>query len=157
MLYSFYISFTNYNMAHMDFIGIQNYIEMFTSDRRFVSACKVTLRYVMLAVPIRLVVSLGIAMLLKSGIRCLRLYRALYYIPSLLGGSVAISLLWSQVFGLNGIFNQALKLLADAYPQTESGEIPFAWIWVRTVTPLNRWLLLVLTQQTRIMNRTIRY
>lgn len=122
MLYSFYISFTNYNMAHMDFIGIQNYIEMFTSDRRFVSACKVTLRYVMLAVPIRLVVSLGIAMLLKSGIRCLRLYRALYYIPSLLGGSVAISLLWSQVFGLNGIFNQALKLLGFS----ESAQI--SWI-----------------------------
>lgn len=52
----------------------------------------------------------------------MRLYRALYYIPSLLGGSVAISLLWSQVFGLNGIFNHALKLLGFS----ESAQI--SWV-----------------------------
>jgi len=111
MIYSLFISFTNYNMAKMELIGLRNYIEMFTNDRRFLNACRVTLKYVLVAVPIRLLVSLGIAMLLKSDMKFLRLYRALYYIPSLLGGSVAISLLWSQVFGSKGIFNQLLAAL----------------------------------------------
>ena len=111
MVYSLVISFSDFNFTQMEFVGLRNYIEMFTSDRRFISACRVTLKYVLLAVPIRLVASLAIAMLLNSGIKFLRVYRALYYVPSLLGGSVAISLLWSQVFGSRGIFNSFLSMI----------------------------------------------
>lgn len=111
MIYSLYISFTNYNISSMELIGFRNYIDMFTKDRRFINSCMVTLKYVLIAVPIRLLVSLGIAMLLKSDMKFLRVYRALYYIPSLLGGSVAISLLWSQVFGSKGIFNRLLEAM----------------------------------------------
>ncbi len=101
-------SFTNFNLTRMKFVGWRNYVEMFTDDRHFTAACRVTLKYVVFAVPIRMVVSLAVAMMLNKDIKGLRVYRALYYVPSLLGGSVAISLLWMQLFGSKGIFNNVL-------------------------------------------------
>jgi multiple sugar transport system permease protein len=62
------------------------------------------------------VFALAIAMLLNKGIRGLSLYRAVYYVPSLLGGSVAIALLWRQVFGRNGIVNQLLNSVGVSDP-----------------------------------------
>jgi multiple sugar transport system permease protein len=50
-------------------------------------------------------------MLLDRGLRGLTLYRALFYLPSLLGGSVAIAVLWRQVFGQAGMLNQILALV----------------------------------------------
>jgi multiple sugar transport system permease protein len=84
---------------------------MFTSDRRYIKALKVTFHYVFLAVPVRLMASLLIALVMNRKIRGVRIYRTIFYIPSLLGGSVAIALLWRQVFGAQGIFNQFLNFI----------------------------------------------
>ena len=109
MCSSFMLSFTNYSFGgNWSFKGIDNFVKMFTVDRRFVHAVQVTLKYVFMAVPIRLTASLLIALMLKKGMRGLSIYRAVYYVPSLLGGSVAISLLWTQIFGSKGLFNQLL-------------------------------------------------
>jgi multiple sugar transport system permease protein len=109
---SLYLSFTKYDLLSAPVPnGLRNYIVMFTMDPRFVKALKVTVVYVALSVPLQLALALAVAMVLNRGIRGLSLYRAFYYLPSLLGGSVAIAILWRQVFGLNGILNQGLALV----------------------------------------------
>jgi multiple sugar transport system permease protein len=108
---SLYLSFTNYNLLGIpQWLGLQNYREMF-HDPQWLDAVKVTLLYVFFSVPLKIVFALVIAMLLKQGLHGLGIYRAIYYIPSLLGGSVAIALLWRQIFDTNGIVNQVLNLI----------------------------------------------
>lgn len=108
---SLYLSFTDYNLlGSPDWIGWQNYITMF-QDPQWRDAVRVTLVYVFLSVPLKLLFALFIAMLLNRGLRGLGIYRAIYYIPSLLGGSVAIALLWQQIFGGDGVINQVLNVI----------------------------------------------
>lgn len=111
MAMSFYYSFTNYNLlTEPKFIGIENYTKMFTSDLHFNNALKVTFIYVFASVPLQLLVSLILAFILNKGIKGLSFFRAAFYIPSLLGGSVAISILWRQIFGMDGILNMVLGM-----------------------------------------------
>lgn len=111
MLASLYLSFTRYDLLSApQWIGLQNFIAMF-GDIRYLDALRVTFIYVFLSVPLKLAFALLLAMLLNRGLRGLGIYRAVYYVPSLLGGSVAIAILWQQVFGQNGIVNQGLALL----------------------------------------------
>jgi multiple sugar transport system permease protein len=108
-LVSLYLSFTNFNMLQpARWVGLQNYIRLFTQDSRYMTAMQVTFTYVAFAVPLNLAFALALAMLLNTKIKGLGLYRAVYYVPSLLGGSVAIAILWRQVFGFNGIVSQVL-------------------------------------------------
>ena len=69
-------------------IGLQNYVNL-PADERYIQAVRVTLLYVLLEVPLRLSFALLLAMVLNQGPRGLNVYRALYYLPSLFGGSVA--------------------------------------------------------------------
>ncbi|WP_345218908.1 sugar ABC transporter permease [Georgenia halophila] len=109
MALSLYYSFTDFALlSDSTWIGTANYERMFTDDPRFLSAMSVTLRYVFIGVPLQLVFALAVALLLNRGMRGLGLYRALYYLPSMLAGSVAIAVLWRQVFGREGIFNVIL-------------------------------------------------
>jgi multiple sugar transport system permease protein len=71
---------------------------------------QVTFAYVIMAVPLKLAFALGLAMVLNRGIAGLPLYRALFYLPSLLGASVAIAVLWRQLFAKDGLVNVALAL-----------------------------------------------
>jgi len=76
----------------------------------------VTFHYVFWSVPLKLGLALGLAMLLDRGVRGLSVYRAVFYLPSLLGSSVAIAVLWRQVFGDQGLVNQLLALLGYQGP-----------------------------------------
>ncbi len=106
---SFYLSFTKYDLlTSPKWIGFDNFRSMFTDDYRMMDSIKVTLKYVFLSVPFRLAFALGLAVLLNQGMKFLGFYRTIYYIPSLLGGSVAISVLWKKVFDQEGIFNEGL-------------------------------------------------
>lgn len=108
---SLYLSFTDYNLiGSSNWVGWQNYFDMF-KDPDWLDAVKVTVVYVILSVPLKLVLALLVALLLKQGLVGLGLFRAIYYIPSLLGSSVAIALLWKQIFEGDGIVNQGLNLI----------------------------------------------
>jgi multiple sugar transport system permease protein len=109
ILASFYLSLTSYDMfSAPDWIGFDNYVKMLTEDRRYYQALKVTFTYVFLSVPLKLAFALAIAMLLNRGLKGLGFYRSIYYLPSLLGGSVAVAIMWRQVFAYDGIINQVL-------------------------------------------------
>jgi multiple sugar transport system permease protein len=102
---SLYLSFTDYNLLRPPvWSGFDNIVEMF-SDARFWNSFRVTLVYVFVGVPLQLALALGLAILLDKGMRGLSFYRSIFYLPSLLGGSVAVAILWRQVFGKDGIVN----------------------------------------------------
>lgn len=112
ILASLYLSFTNYNLfASPTWIGLDNYIQMFTADPRYWQSLKVTLIYVLAGVPLRLAFALLIALMLNTASRAVGLYRSLFYLPSLIGGSVAVAIMWRNVFGDLGIVNIVLDLL----------------------------------------------
>ncbi|MBN2984183.1 carbohydrate ABC transporter permease [Cohnella algarum] len=109
MLGSLYFSMTKYNLlSPPQWIGFSNYVEIFSEDQTFKNSLFLTFKYVFLSVPLRLAFALAVAMLLNKGIRALGIYRTVYYIPSLLGGSVAIAIVWRQIFDGNGLVNKFL-------------------------------------------------
>ncbi|WP_328470657.1 sugar ABC transporter permease [Actinoplanes sp. NBC_00393] len=108
---SFVLGFTDYNLIQPpEFSGVENFERMLT-DERLHQALGVTFKYVLISVPLQLAAALGLAMLLDRGLRGLAFYRSAFYLPSLLGSSVAIAVLWRQIFGADGLVNQALALV----------------------------------------------
>ena len=112
MIMSIFYSFTNYNLLNQPkLIGLSNYIRLFTEDDMFYKALKVTFTYVICLVPLMLAFALFVACLLNSNHHGLGLYRTAYYIPSIIGGSVAVSVVWKQIFGNNGVVMSLLSLI----------------------------------------------
>jgi multiple sugar transport system permease protein len=110
VLASFALGFTDYNLIQPpEFNGLANLRRML-SDERLHHALGVTFTYVFVSVPLQLVFALGLALLLDRGMRGLACYRSVFYLPSLLGTSVAIAVLWRQIFGADGLINQALEV-----------------------------------------------
>lgn len=108
MAASAYLSFTDYSLLEApNWIGFDNYTRMF-EDPRLINSLEVTFQYVLISVPLQLAAALALALVLDQGLRGLAFYRSVYYLPSLLGGSVAIALLWRQVFGADGLVNAVL-------------------------------------------------
>ncbi|MGL1922523.1 MAG: sugar ABC transporter permease [Hyphomicrobiales bacterium] len=117
ILVSLYLSFTKYDMVgDPRWVGFAQYEYMFLKDKRFWKSLEVTFTYVFLAVPLRLGFALMIAMILDKGIRSIGIYRALYYLPSILGASIAIAILWRQVFGFDGVINSFLAYMGIQGP-----------------------------------------
>ncbi len=112
MVLSFFFSFTRYNILETpQFVGFKNYIDMFTQDEVFWTTFKVTLYYVFFSVPLRLVMALFIAMLLVRTTKLSGFYRAVYYLPSIIGSSVAVAILWKRIFASDGVVNALLQTI----------------------------------------------
>jgi len=131
LLYSLGLSFTNYDFTKPDsteWIGFDNYRKMFGSvfglseftgttgelvrvDPYYMKSLSVTLTYVFVSVPLKLVFALAVAVLMNQKLRGISFYRVVYYIPTLLGGSVAIAVLWRKLFEKDGLVNAFLGAL----------------------------------------------
>jgi multiple sugar transport system permease protein len=110
LIASLYLSFTEYSLIEAPiWSGLDNYVRMI-DDARLHNALQVTFTYVVVSVPLQLGVALAIAIVLDKGMRGLAFYRSVFYLPSMLGASVAIALLWRQIFGTDGLVNQILRL-----------------------------------------------
>jgi multiple sugar transport system permease protein len=109
---SIYLSFTDYDLARPPFwVGFDNYVKIATGDPKFRDAMHVTFVYVIFSVPMKLLMALAIAMALNKGLRGLSVYRAIFYLPSLLGGSVAIAILWRQFFSTDGLITYLMRFV----------------------------------------------
>jgi multiple sugar transport system permease protein len=135
MIASLVLSFTDYNLLQEpSFVGLRNYTRMF-DDPNWIESVRVTATYVVFSVPLQLGVALGLAMLLDRGLRGLAFYRSVLYLPSLLGASVAIAILWRQIFGTTGLVNAFLALFGIqgsgwvSSPDTALGTIILLHIW----------------------------
>ena len=108
-LASLYLSFTDYNlMSAPTWTGLENYIDLFTNDRTFRRSLTVTLVYVFTTVPLKLAFALFIAYILNYRLRGINFFRTAFYVPSILGGSIAIAVLWRYIFATNGLVNMGL-------------------------------------------------
>lgn len=108
MISSLYLSFTKFDLLSApEWVGFSNFIEMF-NDTRWIASAKVTLTFVFIAVPTQLTAALLVAVLLNKKMAGIGFYRTTYYLPSLLGGSVAIAILWKNLFEIDGLVNQVL-------------------------------------------------
>jgi len=104
-------SFCDYSMLKPPrFVGLYNFIYMFTKDELFPKALFNTLKYVIITVPLKISFALFVAIILNMKLRGINLFRTVYYLPSIFGGSVAISILWRFLFMKEGIVNKFLSL-----------------------------------------------
>jgi multiple sugar transport system permease protein len=115
-LSSLYLSFTDTRLLTGKFIGLGNFIRMFTRDANFVKSLQVTTRYALIGIPLKLCFALALALALRKGAT---LYRTAYYIPSLIGSSIAVAVMWKQLFSKEGIISQLASLF---------GVTPRAWL-----------------------------
>lgn len=118
MMISLYYSLCDYNILSAPvFVGLKNYIKMF-SDEVFFKTIGVTFFYALISVPLRLAFALLVAMLLLNSSRLTAFYRAAYYLPSIIGGSVAVSILWKRMFAIDGVINKVLAVfgMKDSVP-----------------------------------------
>lgn len=109
---SLFMSFHSYDMLTLAvYTGLDNFKKIFTDDPKFIQALKVTFKYVISAVPLRLIMALAVAMLINRPSKLSGLYRVLFYVPSIIGGSVAVSIMWRNIFGDAGLINGILASL----------------------------------------------
>lgn len=104
-------SFTDFNLFNgISKTGFMNYKEIFT-DTKILKSISVTAAFAVITVPLKLAFALFIAMILNQKIKCLNIFRTVYYIPSILGGSVAIAVLWKALFRDDGLINAFLNFI----------------------------------------------
>lgn len=119
---SLYLAFTRYDiLSSPTWVGLSNFREMFTQDNRYWLSVKATLIFVFAAIPLRLAFALIVAMVLNRKLKFLGFFRSAYYLPTLIGGSVAVAVMWRHMFGLNGALNSFLE---SAFGWTEK----ISWI-----------------------------
>src|SRR5690606_36519335 len=109
MIASLYFSLTKYNLLNSpSWIGLGNYVKILSDDETFRNSLFLTFKYVFFSVPLKLIFALIVAMILNKGLRGLGIYRTVYYLPSLLGGSIAVAIVWRQIFAGDGVVNDFL-------------------------------------------------
>ncbi|WP_201305431.1 carbohydrate ABC transporter permease [Paenibacillus puerhi] len=136
MFLSLYYSLTNYTLLEpIKWVGLKNYTRIFTDDTRFTESVSVTFQYVLASVPLKLIAALLVAVVLNKAMKGISFYRTAIYFPSLIGGSIAVSILWRNIFGVDGIFNEILSMFGIAgkgwitSPDTALGTLILLTVW----------------------------
>ncbi|MBC5850428.1 carbohydrate ABC transporter permease [Vibrio metschnikovii] len=133
---SFLMSFTDYDlMTAPKFVGIENYRYMLSEDDLFWKSMSVTFLYVFLTIPVKLAFALFIAFILNFKLKGIGFFRTAYYIPSILGSSIAIAVLWRALFAIDGVLNGMLDFIGID-PINWLGEPAFALF---SITLLRAW------------------
>ena len=131
---SLYYSFCDYDiLSPAEFVGLKNYIYMFTQDETFWRSMKATIYFALVSVPLRLIFALLVAMILVRSSKAAGFYRAAYYLPSIIGGSVAVAILWKRMFAPDGVVNSLLGMIGI--------DTKFAWL---SDTKTAIWTLIIL-------------
>ena len=126
---SLYYSFCSYDILSPPvFTGLQNFKTMF-ADETFYKSIKVTFFFAFVSVPLRLLFALIVAMLLLKSTKMTGFYRAAYYLPSIIGGSVAGAILWKRMFATDGVINKLLQAVGINCTMSWLGNTKTA-IWV---------------------------
>lgn len=129
LLFSLYLSFTDYDiLSAPQWVGTENYERLFGSDKRYLHSLMLTLGYVVVSVPIQLVSALAVALMLAPARRGQGAYRALFYLPSLLGASVGISIVWRALFDRGGVVTSFLATFG--FSEASWIDNPATIIWV---------------------------
>lgn len=128
VIMSIYFAFTKYDLlSSPQWTGLTNFINLFKNDRLFYQALGVTFSFALISVPLRLIFALAVAMILNRKTRMIAFYRAAYYLPSIIGGSVAVSVLWRTMWGRDGVINGILSLFGIESTLSYIGDIHWAF------------------------------
>ena len=133
-LNSLFLSFQHTNLFESRFVGLENYFKLLQDDK-FLKSMWITIKFVFISVPLKLTFALFIALLLKREMKGMHMYRTIIYIPSLIGGSVAIAVMWTQLFGKNGLLNSFLDIFGFeggnwiANPKTALLTLIVLYVW----------------------------
>ncbi|HHU36958.1 MAG TPA: sugar ABC transporter permease [Treponema sp.] len=109
---SFVTSLTTWDMLSKPvFVGMKNYISLFTGDQLFLQSVKVTVYYTLLSVPLQLIAAFGVSMILNSNVRGIGIFRTIFYLPSLLPG-VVVAVIWLWLYNNHyGLLNAMLNAI----------------------------------------------
>lgn len=136
MLLSLYFSFTNYSLLEApEWIGMENYSNMLFNDSTFYKSLYITLLFVVISVPLKLVTALFMAIFLNQKLKYMSFYTTFIYLPSLIGTSVAVAILWRNLFGSDGLINQFLGIFGIqgtnwiANPDSALGTLILLVVW----------------------------
>jgi multiple sugar transport system permease protein len=118
---SIYFSLTQWTgIEPPEYIGLGNYVRMFTNDPLFWKALQVTFGFVALSLPLKLVLGLALALLLNLKIPGMNFFRTVFYIPAVISG-VAVSLMWMWLMQPDtGVVNTLLYFMGIQGPN---------WFW----------------------------
>lgn len=121
MVASIYLSLTNWRMVDApEWVGLANYVRIFTEDREFLQALRVTFTYVVLSLPLQLLLGLGLSLLLNQGVAGISIFRTVFYFPAVLSG-VSVALVWMWLLNPDfGIVNTFLAVFGISGP---------GWFW----------------------------
>lgn len=137
-IYLVYISFTNFKLNHQtEIIGLANYIKIFTQDTKFRDAVWATFQYAFISVPLKLATALLVALALNQKRKGIGIYRTLFYIPSIIGGSIAVAVMWRNLFSRTGAVNSLIAMITGtqpdiswiADPKTAMGSLVLLTMW----------------------------
>lgn len=108
MVTSMYYSFCSYNVLKPEtWVGLNNFTKMF-ADEDFYTSLWATFKFALVSVPLKLAFALLVALVLLRNTKLTPVYRAAYYLPSILGSSVAVAILWKRMFSVDGLINKIL-------------------------------------------------
>ena len=129
---SLYYSFCKYDIQTApQWIGLDNYVKIFTNDKIFSKALGVTCYFALVGTPLKVIFALIVALILNHKSKAIGLYRAVYYLPSIIGGSVAVAILWRRIFESNGTLN---AILSTVFPGMAGynwfSEGPAIWVLI---------------------------
>jgi len=130
MLFSLYLSFTKYDLSKMEWVGGRNYQRLLTEEPLFWKSLQVTVTYALFSVPLGIVGSLALAVLLNQKVRGQRLFRTLFYLPSLVPAA-ASALLWAWIFNSDyGLLNYGLGLFGFSGAEWLADERYTLWAFI---------------------------
>ena len=132
MALSLYYSFCKYDIqSPPNWIGLDNYVKIFTRDDVFKKALGVTCYFALIGTPLKVVFALIVALILNHETKAVPFYRATYYLPSIIGGSVAVAILWRRLFESNGTINALLsKIIPGLEGYNWFSEGPAIWVLI---------------------------
>lgn len=109
-----FYSFTDWNarsMGQVNFVGLKNYIEIFTSDKNYLSGIGHTLMFTIVSNIVKLIPALFLAIMLQEGLKGKNFYRTILYLPSILP-FVIIGITFKSVLNYdNGLLNNFLDMI----------------------------------------------
>lgn len=119
VFYSIIISLNKWNgVAPMEFVGLGNYVNLFTNDKTFLIALRNNLLWIVMTIVITMSVALGFAVMLNHKFRGRTVFRALFYFPCVVA-PIAVAIIWRWIYNPNiGFINQFFKLLGINFKQT---------------------------------------
>lgn len=117
LAFSLVMCFFNWSITGTpEFVGLNNFINMFTADPQFFSSLGITFKFAAVFVPFNLIVALFLAMLITQPVKGIKIFRTIFYLPAVVS-SVAVAIIWGWILNSKyGILNYLLSFLGIEGP-----------------------------------------